>query len=231
MRDIFRKKHSDRNGRVSESFLLGSLLAVTGGYLDAYTYVSRGGVFANAQTGNIILMGLNAADGKLVKAFNYLLPILAFVAGIILVERIKELGSRDSRLHWKQVILLAEAAVLFLVGFLPGGPMNMLANLAISFVCSMQVESFRKLRGNAYVTTMCTGNLRSATELLYRYHRTKDGDVGKLSLQYYGIILFFILGAAIGMVLTRILGEKAVILCCVLLLVVFFMMFEEVNDR
>lgn len=109
--------------------------------------------------------------------------------------------------------------------------MNMLANLAISFVCSMQVESFRKLRGNAYVTTMCTGNLRSATELLYRYHRTKEGDVGKLSLQYYGIILFFILGAAIGMVLTRILGEKAVILCCVLLLVVFFMMFEEVNDR
>ena len=37
----------------SESFPIGVLLALTGGFLDAYTYVSRGGVFANAQTGSI----------------------------------------------------------------------------------------------------------------------------------------------------------------------------------
>ena len=38
----------------SESFLVGALLAVSGGFLDAYTYLCRGGVFANAQTGNMI---------------------------------------------------------------------------------------------------------------------------------------------------------------------------------
>lgn len=35
----------------------GLLLAGVGGFLDAYTFVGYGGVFANAQTGNIVLFG------------------------------------------------------------------------------------------------------------------------------------------------------------------------------
>ena len=30
--------------QMSESFLIGTLLAVVGGFLDAYTYIARGGV-------------------------------------------------------------------------------------------------------------------------------------------------------------------------------------------
>ena len=40
--------------QMSESFRVASLLAVCGGILDAYSYLCRGGVFANAQTGNIV---------------------------------------------------------------------------------------------------------------------------------------------------------------------------------
>ena len=39
-------------------------LATVGGFLEAYTYVTRDGVFANAQTGNIARMGLNLAQGN-----------------------------------------------------------------------------------------------------------------------------------------------------------------------
>ncbi len=35
--------------QMSETHLLGLLLALVGGFLDAYTYVCRGHVFANAQ--------------------------------------------------------------------------------------------------------------------------------------------------------------------------------------
>ena len=42
--------------KASESYLVGVLLAIAGGYLDVYTYVCRGGVFANAKTGNIGLL-------------------------------------------------------------------------------------------------------------------------------------------------------------------------------
>lgn len=36
--------------QMSEAFQLGAVLAVIGGFLDAYSYLLRGGVFANAQT-------------------------------------------------------------------------------------------------------------------------------------------------------------------------------------
>lgn len=63
-----------------EMLRVGLCLAFTGGFLDAYTYLLRGGVFANAQTGNMVLMALYAArrDGR---AFYYLLPIAAFWQG------------------------------------------------------------------------------------------------------------------------------------------------------
>lgn len=41
---------------------LGVLLALVGGGLDAYTFISRGGVFAGAQTGNVVLLGVAAAQ-------------------------------------------------------------------------------------------------------------------------------------------------------------------------
>ncbi len=48
--------------QMSETFLIGAILAVVGGYLDAYTLRCRGHVFANAQTGNIVLLGVKAAE-------------------------------------------------------------------------------------------------------------------------------------------------------------------------
>lgn len=43
---------------------VGILLCIAGGFLDAYTYVTRGGVFCNAQTSNLIFLTLNLASGN-----------------------------------------------------------------------------------------------------------------------------------------------------------------------
>jgi uncharacterized membrane protein YoaK (UPF0700 family) len=63
----------------SKSVGLGILLAIVGGFLDAYIFVGRGGVFANAQTGNVVLMGIKAATGDWNQAVFHALPILAFI--------------------------------------------------------------------------------------------------------------------------------------------------------
>ena len=44
-----------RAKQTSESIELGILLALSGGFMDAYSYLARGQVFANAQTGNMLL--------------------------------------------------------------------------------------------------------------------------------------------------------------------------------
>ena len=50
-----------REGQPSESMALGALLTLAGGFQDAYSYNGRGHVFANAQTGNVVLLGQNLA--------------------------------------------------------------------------------------------------------------------------------------------------------------------------
>ncbi|RGD75816.1 YoaK family protein [Anaerofustis stercorihominis] len=213
--------------QMSETYIIGMILAVVGGFLDAYTYISRGKVFANAQTGNIVLLGVNFAEGEFKEAAFYLLPILAFFVGIIGAEMIKKRHKYNENIHWRQIVIIIEIITLLIVGFIPSGRFDMLSNILISFVCSLQVESFRKVNGNAYATTMCTGNLRSATEHLYNYKQTKDKRILKNSLQYYGIILFFIVGALIGSILTHIYFVKAVLFALIGLIAVFILMFIE----
>lgn len=214
-----------KNKQMSEAYMLGALLAVVGGFLDAYTYISRGNVFANAQTGNIVFLGLNLAEKNWNEVIHYSLPIVAFVFGVVTSEILKSKFKENTNIHWRQITVAIETVVLFMVAFIPQGGMDLIANIAISFVCSLQVQSFRKFNGNTLTTTMCTGNLRIATEQIILYSHTKDSRVRNKSLQYYGIILFFIIGAALGAILTKILIEKAILFNCVVLIFVFAIMF------
>ena len=148
--------------QMSESFRLGAVLALTGGFLDAYTYLIRGGVFANAQTGNIVLLGVRLMEGDWGGAGHYLVPILAFAAGVLAAELIRGRFRGAQALHWRQITVAAELLLLAAVAFLPAALDNA-ANVLVAFVCAVQVESFRKVNGNAFATTMCTGNLRSGS--------------------------------------------------------------------
>lgn len=215
----------------SESLPVGVLLALTGGFLDAYTYISRGGVFANAQTGNMVLLGIKLSQGAWRQAAFYFVPMVAFAAGVLLAELIQKKYKRSPGLHWRQRTVLIEAAILLLAGFVPAGRLDSAVNVAISFVCAMQVESFRKIHGLSYATTMCTGNLRSGTEKLFQYW--KSGEKTQLwnSIKYYGIITVFIAGAFLGCLATNAFSEKAVWSACVFLLATFFLMHQETTRK
>ena len=67
--------------KMHETMRVGILLAFVGGFLDVYTYLLRGGVFANAQTGNMVLLTLQISQGHFVQALYYLVPIIAFFMG------------------------------------------------------------------------------------------------------------------------------------------------------
>lgn len=205
---------------MSDTFLLGALMGFAGGFLDAYTYLVRGHVFAYAQTGNMVLLAMNAAAGDWWKAASYLFPIFAFVLGVLAAELVRSRFRSRPRIHWRQIIVVAEIAVLLGTVALPES-LNMVATVAISFLSAMQVEAFRKVNGNAFASTMCTGNLRSGTELLYHFLRVRDRGLLRRSLQYYGVILFFILGAASGSLLTSWWGRLTALGGALLLAVAF----------
>ena len=213
------------NNQMSETFRLGAVLALAGGFLDAYTYLVRGKVFANAETGNMVLLGVNLLNGQWEKALGYVAPILAFAIGVVVAEAIKK-RVQERSLHWRQISLLAEMVILLVVCFLPQS-MNNAANVAVAFVCAVQVESFRKVHGNAFATTMCTGNLRSGTERLWQFLQSGKRESLTQAGRYYGIIFFFIVGAALGSFTSGILAERAVFVPCLLLFAAFLMMFKK----
>ena len=62
---------------MSESLILSLLLALSGGFQDAYTYIERGHVFANAQTGNVVLMSASVLDGNIDNILRYINPLLS----------------------------------------------------------------------------------------------------------------------------------------------------------
>lgn len=119
-----------------------------------------------------------------------------------------------------------ELAILFIVGLIPD-TYNMAATMLVSFTCSMQVQTFRKVNGYGYASTMCIGNLRSGTESLSIYLREKKPEILKKALHYYGIIFVFAIGAGIGGILSLYIGSKAIWVSSILLATVFVMMFIE----
>ena len=153
--------------QMSEAFINSMFLALSGGFQDAYTYNCRDEVFSNAQTGNVVLMSQNFLEGNFTAGLRYLFPILFFAMGVFLAENFQEHYRYAKRLHWRQVLLAAEIVILAIVGFIPSS-YNMLAAMLVSFACAIQVQTFRKVGGYSYASTMCIGNLQSGTASLQR---------------------------------------------------------------
>ena len=212
-----------------ETFLVLIFITLAGGFQDAYSYLMRGKVFANAQTGNIVLLFKNIVDLNFKGAVAYLIPVLSFAFGIYVAVRFED-AIEKKILHWRQYIVAFEIIIMILVSFIPEN-LNNLANALLSFSCAMQVYAFKKIYGLSFATTMCIGNLRSATENLSKYHITKDRTYLEKSKKYYTVIFIFGMGAALGYISSDFFGLKSILLAASLLTISFIILFFEDRDR
>ena len=227
MHGIIKCQHQ---GQMSESFPTAAFLSISGGLQDAYTYVFRGKVFANAQTGNIVLLSQNICERNWLQSAHYFVPLAAFAIGIIVAEQIRGKYQNVQNIHWRQIVLLLEMILLFLVSFLPQS-LDMLANALVSFSCAMQVQTFRKVNGYAFASTMCIGNLRSGMDHLYRFITGKKKEEGKTAAIYLTAITSFAIGAACGGHLTTYFSYRTIwISCGILILCFLLMLIEEEED-
>ncbi len=213
-----------RAKQISESVELGIVLALCGGGMDAYSYLVRGHVFANGQTGNLVLMGIRLAEGNWLAAAQYGLPILSFVTGIVLADQARRRSMKG--LHWRQCAVAAEAVILIVSALMPMS-LNFLSNALTSLACGIQVESFRKIRGQGMATTMCVGNLRSATQYLGNFLESRQRQDLERCLLYFGVIFWFVLGAVLCYFLIPMFGQLTLLVPVAFLAAAFLIMFVD----
>ena len=202
--------------QMSDSILVMIPLTLSGGLQDAYSYFVRDRVFANAQTGNIVLMSCKLFSGDFGGCLRYLVPVLAFALGVWAADLIRLCHPGGGKIHWRQLVLGGEILLLAAVGLLPE-QWDWLANALASFACAMQVQSFRSVDGSAYASTMCIGNLRSGMAHLSAAVWVRDRKQLMEAGKYGAIILLFALGAGTGSVMARYFGLRTIWISCGLL--------------
>ena len=211
------------SSQTSDTFALSLLLSLSGGFQDAYTYNLRGKVFANAQTGNVVLMSQHFMEKEWGIGLHYMLPVVAFALGVLITEQVEHRCKNSRVLHWRQLIVIAELLVLSVVAFIPS-KFNPVANVLVSFSCAMQVQAFRTFNGYTYASTMCIGNLRSGTESLSVYLRERETRALSKAARYFGIIFVFAIGAGVGGIVSNSIGNMSILVSSVVMLIAFAMM-------
>ena len=186
------------------------LLTLANGFLDAHTYISRGGVFANVQTANVIFGAIDTSKREWTLALAHLWPLLAFIAGVALASHIK--SGRVERavprpLIWTMAI---QAVALAIIGFVPPSVPHSYVTVPISFLAAMQIGLFRNIGDLVYLPVATTGNLMRFVEAGYDGFVEKRAESRRACGVYGALIVAFACGALIGAIASRAWGVHAI---------------------
>lgn len=197
------------------SLFLFASFAVVGGFLEAFTFLLHGGVFCNAQTGNLVLLTLNLCQARFSLALHYIWSLLAYVAGIFVSALLPRLLKK---INIPLCVSVIEACALAALAFQPITAPDQITYVSVSFLCALQYNTFTHCRGASLATTFCTNNLRQTVLNLYDGIADKNKTQLKKSAIYALIILSFTLGAAAGALSAPALKNYSILICSAVLL-------------
>ncbi len=205
-----------------EKIWIYAVLIAAGGFLGAFTYSLRGGVFCNAQTANVVLFSMALGNGNWSTALYYLIPISAYILGAVISELLPNRVKRLHFLRWDTLLVGLELIVVLLLGFVPDSWPFQLSQVSINFICSMQYNTFRQAEHIPMSTTFCTNHVRQVGVLLTRGLRHReDASIRRRFRVHVLMLCSFAAGAVVSTVACRLFGGRAIWGAGILLLIVF----------
>ena len=137
-----------------------ALMMLAGGYFGAFTYAIRGGVFCNAQSGNVVLLSMALSRGEWGRAGYLLIPITAYCLGAFVSEAAARGMGKRRLIRWETALVLFEMLAVLFLGALPETAPVQITQVLVNFMCSMQYNTFRQAQGIPMATTFCTNHIR-----------------------------------------------------------------------
>lgn len=202
-----------------------AVFAVIGGFLEVFTFVLHGGVFCNAQTGNVVMLVIRIVEGDFASGLRYLYSIIAYIIGIIISTVIPHYLKK---FNFPMVVTVLEIIVLAAIAFIPSTASDWFIYVTVAFICSVQYNTFTKLNGVPLATTFCTNNIRQVVIHFYNGATQKSREEYLKSATYVFIIICFAAGAAIGVFAANAIGNYCILICSALLIPVLALFVVDV---
>lgn len=189
------------------------VLMIVAGFFGAYTYLLRGNVFCNAQTGNVVLMGMALGAEKWSDALYYLIPISAYLMGAFVSELFPNPIKHHMPIRWDTLLIAIEMLAVLGLGLIPESAPVQISQVTINFIASMQYNTFRQAEGVPMSTTFATNHIRQigvglAKEV--KHLHTKNKAHRKKLLRHFEMLMFFLIGAVVGTVMCNLFAGKAI---------------------
>lgn len=213
-----------RLAAAEDSLWIGTLLTATGGFLDAFTYLAHGHVFANAMSGNVVLLAVFALTGGWRQSLRHIPPILAFLLGVVAAQLFQRSRFGKSSLAGPALMsLTAEMVFLFVAGWFPRKFPSLPLVLGISFLAALQSSTFRRIEQWTYNSTMTTGNLRLLGEAWFNAISARaDQEANRKAKLFTIVCLSFLAGAMLAGFCTPRMSNRALWVVDALLFLAWF---------
>ncbi len=206
----------------------GSVLMVATGFVDAYTFLRHGHVFAQAMTGNLLLIAIGAFDQGIVEFWRPLVAYLAFLVGVVVVWAwSRGLADRRRGQGPQQATLGLQAVVLLVVGFLSGGALSVAITAVIAFTSGMQIAAFRDVGRATFTTTVMTTNSMKTVNATLAALTSADPQARAVARAYGTALAGFVGGGFLGAFLSTRMGDRAAWVDAALFAVAFVLYVAE----
>lgn len=187
-------------------------------------------MFCNAQTGNVVLMGLTLGKGDWRHALYYLIPISAYLLGAFVSELLPNPVKHRLFIRWETLLVGMEMIVVACLGFVPESAPVQISQVAVNFIASMQYNTFRQMEGEPVATTFATNHIRQlgvglAREI--RHFHEPEKRQGKSVRKHLYMLLFFFIGTVIGTVFCSFWLGRAIWIVLIPFAVLFVVMVRE----
>lgn len=219
-------KKKRKHYQVYEGLRCAMTLCFISGYVNAFTYMTQGKRFAGVQTGNLLSFAIRLSEQQLKEALQFLLPMIVFMLGQSFTYFMHRWAIKTG-LHWYLLSSFILTGIAFGTAlFTPFLPSNVTV-AALAFFASIQVDTFKTLRGASYANVMMTGNIKNAAYLLTKGLYEKNHELTHIGRNTLIVILAFAVGVVCSTLLCIAYGEYALMPILMPLLYVNYLLAQE----
>lgn len=191
------KYMTNENNIVTALTLLSTFLM---GFIDVYTFLNYDGLFASAQTGNMVILGAKLLKGDFWEVLIHAFSFIGFMIGAFAAQGIVE---RYKNRSWKRYrkYLFFQLVFLLILALIQTAVSASLIAFLLGLLAGYELTVFRKVKNTGMNNGIMTGNTKNLMNNMYLavFHKKKEALQTFLDL-LLGISLFLfgvIAGAAV----------------------------------